>query len=103
MKPSRDILTSRYSERALTTEEPTPVQSAARLIDRIVKLAAGVERCKYDAFCGNSFFMHTNRDSAAVVDHGSRAVLFKIHIDLITIAGQMLIHGIVNDLIDQMV
>ena len=47
--------------------------------------------------------MHAYRNSPAVICHGAGTILLQIHFDLAAEACQMLIHGVVHDLVDQMV
>ena len=79
------------------------VKSAACLVCRIIKFTACMEGGEHKPCSGDAFLMHPYRNSAAVIRHRSRAVLFKNHADLRAVACQMFVHGIVHDLIDQMV
>ena len=47
--------------------------------------------------------MHVGRDAAAVVDDRDRVVEVDGDVDLVAIAGQSLVDGVVDDLVDQVV
>lgn len=47
--------------------------------------------------------MHADRDSAAVVSHGRRAVCFKCYVNGVAVARKMLVHRIVYNFINQMI
>ena len=79
------------------------VQSSAGLICIIIKFSACMERRKDDTLCAHAFFMHTDRDSSSVVLHGAGSVLFQRHSDRRAETGEVLIHGVIHDLVDQMV
>ena len=62
-----------------------------------------MERGKHQALRRHAFFMHAHRDTPAVIRDGAGAVRFQHYLYPGTVACQMLVHGIVHDLIDQMV
>ena len=79
------------------------VQTAACLVRIVVEFTAGVQGCKNETLRRNAFFMHADRDSAAVVGHGRRAVCFKCYVNGVAVARKMLVHRIVYNFINQMI
>ena len=79
------------------------VQAAAGLVCGMIEFSPRVQRGKHQALRAHALFMHSHRDPSSVVVHGGRAVRLQGHADPVAYAGQMLVHRIVHDLIDQMV
>ena len=79
------------------------MQASAGLICRIVKFSSGMECRKYQPGCRHSLFMHPHRDTTAVIIHCGRAVRLQRYLDPVTETGQMFIHRVIHDLIDQMI
>ena len=79
------------------------VETAAGLICVIVKLTACMQRSQHKPGRAHPFFMHSHRNPPAVVLYRTRPVLFQRYPDLRAEPREMLIHGVVHDLIDQMV
>ena len=79
------------------------METAACLVGRIIKLTSGVEGCKYKTLCGNAFLVHANRDTSAIIRNSGGAVFVQCHMDLTAKTGQMLVHRVVNNLIDEVV
>ena len=79
------------------------VKSSAGLICIVIKFSAGMERCEHNAFCAHTLFMHSDRNAAPVILHCAGAVRLEYHLDLAAKACQMLVDGVVHDLIDKMV
>ena len=81
------------------------VQAARGVVDLGVELAAGVQRA-HDHFERRlvlEFRVRIDRDAAAVVGHGDEAVGIKLDIDEARVAGQRLVHRIVDHLGEQVV
>ena len=79
------------------------VQSAAGLVGVVVELSARVQ-CRHDhTLGGHAHLVHLHRNSAPVVPHGAGAVLLQRDPDRVTEPGQMLVHRVVHDLVDQVV
>ncbi len=57
------------------------VESAAGLVGLVVEFTSGVQGGEDDPLCGDAFFMHLHRDTAAVVLHGAGAVGLQRHPD----------------------
>ena len=79
------------------------MQTAAGLICGIVELTAGMQSRKYQTLRADPFFVHTHGNTTTVIFHGCGAVGFQCHLYRITISGQMLVHRVINDLVDQMI
>ena len=79
------------------------VKTAAGLVDRIVKLSTRMERGEDQARRGDTLLVHPHGNSPSVVLHRGRTVRLQSHINGIAFPRQMLVHGIVHDLVDQMV
>ena len=79
------------------------VQTAAGLICGIVEFTAGMQSRKYQTLRADPFFVHTHGNTTTVIFHGCGAVGFQCHLYRITISGQMLVHRVINDLVDQMI
>ena len=79
------------------------MEAAAGLVGGIVEFAAGMEGRKDETFRAHALLMHSDRDTSAVVGHGCGAILLQGHGDAVTETGEVLIHGVVNDLIDEVV
>src|SRR6185437_16063819 len=79
------------------------VQAAGRFVDLGVELAAGVQRA-HDDFEGGFFRelrMRVDRDTAAVVGDGQKAVGRELDLDEVGMAGQRLVHRVVDDFGEQ--
>ena len=80
------------------------VQTAGDLVSAFSELAACVQDRHDDLQCG---FMHLGvfvyRHAAAVVRYVYGIVFFYGYVDVLAIAGQSLVHGVVYDLVDQVV
>ena len=79
------------------------MQTAACLICRIIKLSSCVQSREHEPCRGHSFLVHVHRDAAPVIRDCGGTVLFQSYPDLRTVSCQMLIHGVVYDLIDKMI
>ena len=79
------------------------VEAAAGLVYRIVKFAARVQGRKDQALRRDALRVQIHRDAPPVVRYGAGAVPLQEHADLRAEARQMLVHGIVHNLINQMV
>ncbi len=81
------------------------VQAARGLVGLAVELAARVERAHDDFERGllREFLVRIDRDAAAVVRHAQRAVSLEFDIDEGGVAGDSLVHRIVDDLSEEMV
>ena len=81
------------------------MQAARGLIDLGVELAAGMQRAHDDFERGllRKFRMRIDRDAAAVVGDGQEAVGAEFHLDEGGVAGQRLVHGVVDHFGEQMV
>ena len=74
------------------------MQAAGRLVDLGVEFAAGVQRA-HDHFQRRLVLelgMRIDRDAAAVVVDGDEAVGFHLDLDPVSVAGQRLVHGVVD-------
>ena len=78
------------------------VQAARDLVGLVVELAAGVEH-GHDDFGRRLLLLlvHLDRDAAAVVDDRDRIVDVDEDFDVLAVAGQGLVDGVVDDLIDE--
>ena len=81
------------------------VQAARDLVAAAVaELAAGVQRGQHDLGGGLAcFFMPLDGDAAAVVDDGAAVVRMQGDGDPLGMAGDRLVHGVVHDLVDEVV
>ena len=81
------------------------MQAARGLIGLGVELSAGMQR-RHDDFerrLAGEFRVRIDRDAAAVVVHGERAVLEKFDLDEAGMAGDGLVHRVVDHLGEEMV
>ena len=80
------------------------MQAAGDRVGLAVELAAGVQGGEDDldrrALLDR---VHVDRDAAAVVAHPHAAVGQQRHVDGVAVAGQRLVHRVVDDLVDQVV
>ena len=79
------------------------MEPAACLVDRIVKLSSCVQCCIDNTRRRYAFLMHSNRHAAPVIGDCRGAVFFQRHFYIHAKSGQMFIHGIVHDLVYQMI
>jgi len=80
------------------------VQTAGHLVGVVVELAAGVQHGQRHFGRRPPFGrVHFGGDAAAIVNHGHRTIEVDGHLDQVAMAGQSLVDGIVNDLVDQVV
>ena len=89
---------------ALTTLSADAVQARRDLVAAAAELAAA---CSMVMTTSSADFLqlrlHVDRDAAAVVDDGDRAVGVDGDLDAVAVAGQRLVDGVVDDLVDQVV
>ena len=79
------------------------METAAGLISAIVKFSSRMQRGEHQPLGADAFLMHPHRNASAVVADGGGSVRLQSYPDGITEARQMLVHGIVHDLIYKMV
>jgi hypothetical protein len=81
------------------------VQAAGHLVAAAVaELAAGVEDGEHDLDGRLALLLHRrDGDAAAVVDDRDRVVGVDRDVDAVAMAGERLVDGVVNDLVDQVV
>ena len=79
------------------------IETAAGLVYRVIELSARMQGREYQTLSGYALGMHVHRDATSIVRHGTGSVLLQKYIDFRTEACQMLVHGIVHNLVDQMV
>ena len=77
------------------------VQAARHLVAVVVELAAGVQHRQHDFGGRLAAGVLADRNAAAVVDDGHRAVDVDRDVDLIAEAGQRLVDRVVDDLVDE--
>jgi len=80
------------------------MQAAGHLVTACPELATGVQHRQHQRQRRNTLSrVDSHRDTAAVVDDPTSAAVDQLDFDVIAIAGQGLVHRVVDDLIDQMV
>ena len=79
------------------------MQAAGHLVAVVVELAAGVQHREHDFRRRFAALVLVGRNAAAVVDDGDGAVDVDRDVHLIAEAGQRLVDGVVDDLVDEMV
>ena len=79
------------------------MKSAGHLVSSATKLTTCMQHSKYYFKCRLSgFVIHSNRNTTSVIFNGNGIVLFNCYFDILTITGKCLIHGIIHNLINQM-
>src|SRR5690606_14537981 len=83
---------------------PDAVKAAGDLVGVLVELAARVQH-GHDHLDGGLALLrvHLDGDAAAVVHNGDRVVLVDDDLDAVAVAGQRLVDGVVDDLVDEVV
>ena len=77
------------------------MKSAGDLVGVVVELAACVEHGHDDLGCRDAFLrMDVNRNAAPVILNADRAVLVDPDVNVLAVAGQRLIDGVVHSLVD---
>ena len=77
------------------------VQAAGHLVGVLVEFSAGVQLGHDDLGCRHAFaLVDVGRDAAAVVAHGAGAVGIERHHDVLGVAGERLVDGVVDDFVD---
>ena len=80
------------------------VQTAGYFISAAAEFSAGMQFGKYQFHGGYAFFgADARRDPASVIFHGDGIIRIDRHMNFRTVSSQGFVHGIVHDLIDQMV
>ena len=78
------------------------VEPSGNLVSPAAELSPGVKDGKYNFYRRQSrLVVDAHGNSPPVVDDGNGIVRVNGHLDILTEAGQSLVHGIVHDLIDQ--
>ena len=105
MAVAADLEVKRLGER-VDDRDADAVQAAGDLVAAALaaELAAGVEHREHD-LGGRPLLLRVlvDRDAAAVVDDGDRLVGVDRDRDLVAVAGERLVDGVVDDLVDQVV
>ena len=99
---ARDLDLERFGER-IDDRKTDAVQAAGRLIDLAAELAAGVKR-REDHLEGGLVLelrVRVDRDAAPIVGHCHRAIGVQRQLDPVRMAGDGLVHRIVEQLGDQ--
>ena len=97
-----DLEIERFRQR-VDDRNADAVQAAGHLVAVVVELAAGVQHRQHDFGRRLAARVLIDRDAAAVVDHGHRAVDVNRDVDLIAVAGQRLVDRVVDDFVDEVV
>ena len=100
--PARDLDLHAFGQR-VDDRDADAVQAAGGLVDLGVEFAAGVQRA-HDHFERRlvlEFRMRIDRNAAAVVGDGDKAVRRHLDLDPVGVAGERLVHGIVDHLGEQ--
>ena len=79
------------------------MEAAAGLIGIVVKFASRVEGGHHHPRRRDALLMHLHRDAPAVVPHRAGAIRLQSHPYLVAVSRQVLVHGIVHNLVNQMV
>ncbi|OQA29645.1 MAG: hypothetical protein BWY59_00164 [Verrucomicrobia bacterium ADurb.Bin345] len=80
------------------------VQTAGDLVGVLVEFSAGMQLGHDDLGRGDAFLLvDVDRDAAAVVAHGDRAVAVQHHVDPVAEPGERFVDGVVDHLIDHVV
>ena len=83
---------------------PHPVQAAGHLVAAGTELAAGVQDRQHQRQRRDTFGrVDGHRDTAAVVDDPAAAAVDQFDLDVVAVAGQRLVHRVVDDLVHQVV
>ena len=105
-KPSRRMTAIELARQGVDDGGADAVQAAGVFVALpVAELAAGVQRGQHQLDAGFAIFrMHVHRNTAAVVGHGHGvAVLVERDGDGVGVAVEVLIHGVIDDLPDEMV
>ena len=79
------------------------MQSAGRLVGVVVKFAARMKRCQNDTLRRHACLMHTDGDATSVILYRAGSVRLQRHTDGRAVTGQVLIYGVIHNLIDEVV
>ena len=79
------------------------MEPTACFISRIVKFTTCMKCRKYQTFRRHPFLMHIHRNSPAIICYRTGTIFFQHHMDLTAVSCQMLIHCVINNLINQMI
>ena len=79
------------------------MQASACLIGAVVEFSACMEGGKNHSLRRDSLLVHLHRDTSPIVPHGAGAIRLQRHPDRCTLACQMLVHRIIDNLIYQVV
>ena len=97
-----DLQVERFGER-VHDRDADAVQTAGNLVAVVVELAAGMEHGQHDFGGRLAAGVLIDGNAAAVVDDGNRAVDVQGDVDLIAVAGERFVDGVVDDLVDEVV
>ena len=97
-----DLEIERFGQR-VDDRDADAVQTARHLVAVVVELAAGVQHGQHDFGRRLAALVLIDRNAAAVVDDGDRAVDVDRDVDLIAEAGQRLVDRVVDDFVDEVV
>ena len=80
------------------------VEAAGDLVAVAAELAAGMELREHDRERGQALVLdHVDRDAGALVDNGDRVVGVNRDVDHVVSAGERLVDGVVDHLVDEVV
>ncbi len=98
--PDREL---EHARQRIDDGDADTVQSARHLVGILVELSAGMELGHDDLGRRDALAVHLGRNAAAVVAHGAGAVRIEGDGDFLGIAGERLVDGVVDDLVDHVV
>ena len=79
------------------------MQTTAGLVGGIIEFTAGMKSREYQALRTDSFFVHSHGNTTSVVFYRGGAIRFQSYFYRIAVSGQMLVHRVIYDLVDQVV
>ena len=79
------------------------MQTTAGLISGVVKFTAGMQGREYQTFRTDPFFVHSHGNTTSVIFYGGGTVRLQSYFYRIAVSGQMLVHRVIYDLVDQVV
>ena len=94
---------SQFCRKGIYHRGTNAMQTTAGLVGGVVELTAGMQSREHQTFRADSFFMHSHGNTTSVIFYGGGTVRLQSYFYRIAVSGQMLVHRVVYDLVDQMV
>ena len=79
------------------------MKTTTGLVCRIIKFTTGMKGCKNQTLRTDALFVHAYRNTTAIVRNSTGTVCFQGYMNFRAVTGQMLVHRVVYNLVNQVI